>query len=120
MKRQHRKTRFAQTAWTVVWWISLLISVEVSTLVRLSVHLMRRSSASLIVEKKVDGMVLEDVGTNTRALNQSLSQPLAKEQGLRCHKVSFEDCTHVVGPGSAPGDVVAFLDNSVKEIGVCS
>ncbi len=35
---------------------------------------------------------------------------------LTINQLSFENFTHVVGPGGVPGDVVAFLDNSVKEI----
>ncbi len=30
---------------------------------------------------------------------------------------TFEDCSHVEGPGSLPRDVVAFVDNSVEETG---
>ncbi len=42
--------------------------MEVLTLVRLSMHLPGRSSTSMIVAKKVVGMVLEGGGTSARIL----------------------------------------------------
>ncbi len=29
-------------------------------------------------------------------------------------KATFEDCTYVVGPAHVPGNIVVFLDDSVK------
>ncbi len=57
----------------------MLIFTEVLTFVRLSVYLIRRSLASLIVAKEVDGVAVGEGGMSVRTLNLFQSLSLTKE-----------------------------------------
>ncbi len=121
MNRQHRKTRFVNTARLLA---SSLLDINVDlhghvNFRELSVDSPWRSLSSLMVAKEVEGVVEEERGTRARTLNLSRSFWNASEWIPR-----MWNCPTARNPLKiahcwatwVSGDVVVFFDNSINKI----
>ncbi len=76
LMRKHRKARFVQMVQLVSGWMSTLPFTAVSTLAKFSLYSPSSSSASLMVARDWEFLVLAWGGTRARTLKLSLSHPL--------------------------------------------